>query len=274
MQLTDQFNRIPIPFPRIGNRKKPGLPKEWQVNDGDQSADGRRVAAMIQRIATAPSGPAAAWRVRFLVVSWSLRNQLLQRSKRAFDLLVALLLLPFLLPFMIIAGIAIKLDSQGPILFRQERVGKWGQTFKCLKFRSMYVDADARKNELMHLNEADGLVFKIKKDPRVTRVGRVIRKLSIDELPQIFNVFQGNMSLVGPRPPVPVEVVQYEFDHFRRLDAIPGITGLQQVKGRSDISFTRWVELDVQYIEEQSLRKDLWILLMTIPAVISGRGAY
>jgi lipopolysaccharide/colanic/teichoic acid biosynthesis glycosyltransferase len=274
MQLTDQFNRIPIPFPRIRNRKKPDLLKEWQLAGGDETADVRRVAAMIQRIATAPSSPAASWRVRFLVFSWSLRNRFLQYSKRVFDLLVAVLLLPFLLPVMILTGIAIKLDSPGPILFRQERVGKWGETFKCLKFRSMYVDADDRKNELMHLNEADGVVFKIKKDPRVTRVGRVIRKLSIDELPQFFNVIQGNMSMVGPRPPVPIEVVQYEFDHFRRLDATPGITGLQQVKGRSDISFARWVALDVQYIEEQSLRKDLWILLMTIPTVISGRGAY
>lgn len=274
MQFTDQVNRIPIPSPRIGNRKKPDVLRESSLAEGDEAADGRRVAAMIQRIATAPSSPAASWRVGFLVFSWSLRNRLLKCSKRVFDLLVVMFLLPVALPFMILTAIAIKLDSPGPILFRQERVGKWGETFNCLKFRSMYVDADARKNELMHLNEADGVVFKMKKDPRVTCVGRVIRKLSVDELPQMFNVIQGNMSLVGPRPPVPIEVVQYEFDHFRRLDAIPGITGLQQVKGRSDISFERWVELDVQYIEEQSLRKDLWILLMTIPAVISGRGAY
>jgi exopolysaccharide biosynthesis polyprenyl glycosylphosphotransferase len=274
MQFTDQINRIPIPSTRFGNRKKSDLLKEWQLAEGDESADVRRVAAMVEHIATAPSSLTASWRVHFLVLRWSLRNRLLQYSKRVFDLLLAALLLPVAVPFMILTAIAIKLDSPGPILFRQERVGKWGQTFKCFKFRSMYVDADARKNELMHLNEADGVVFKMKKDPRVTRVGRVIRKLSVDELPQIFNVVQGNMSLVGPRPPVPIEVVQYEFDHFRRLNAIPGITGLQQVKGRSDISFERWVELDMQYIEEQSLRKDLWILLMTIPAVISGRGAY
>ncbi|MEJ2710836.1 MAG: sugar transferase [Anaerolineales bacterium] len=274
MQFTDQINRIPIPSSRFGNRKKPDLLKEWQLAEGDEAVDGHRIAAMIQHIATAPSSSVASWRVRFLVFSWSLRNRLLQGSKRVFDLLVVLLLLPVALPFMILTAIAIKLDSPGPILFRQERVGKWGQIFNCLKFRSMYVDAEARKQELMHLNEADGVVFKIKQDPRVTRVGRLIRKLSVDELPQLFNVLQGNMSLVGPRPPVPIEVVQYEFDHFRRLDAIPGITGLQQVKGRSDISFERWVALDVQYIEEQSLRKDLWILLMTIPAVISGRGAY
>lgn len=274
MQLTDQFNRIPIPFPKIGNRKKLDLYEEWQLVEEDETVDVRRVAAMIEHIATAQSSPAAAWRMRFLKFSWSLRNRLLQSSKRVFDLIVVLLLIPVALPFMILTAVAIKLDSPGPILFRQERVGKWGQTFKCLKFRSMYVDAEARKQELMHLNEADGVVFKIKKDPRVTRVGRLIRKLSLDELPQLFNVILGTMSLVGPRPPVPIEVVQYEFDHFRRLDATPGITGLQQVMGRSDISFARWVELDVQYIEEQSLRKDLWILLMTIPAVISGKGAY
>ena len=138
----------------------------------------------------------------------------------------------------------------------------------------MYVDAEARKAELMKENEADEVVFKMKRDPRVTRIGRFIRKASIDELPQFFNVLRGEMSLVGPRPPVPIEVVQYEFETMFRLDAVPGITGLQQVSGRSDLSFKRWVELDLQYIAEQSLLKDIEILIKTIPAVLSGKGAY
>jgi lipopolysaccharide/colanic/teichoic acid biosynthesis glycosyltransferase len=135
-------------------------------------------------------------------------------------------------------------------------------------------DADQKKAELMDLNEADEVVFKIKDDPRVTKVGRIIRKLSIDELPQLFNVIKGEMSLVGPRPPVPIEVAQYEFETFRRLDALPGITGLQQVSGRSELEFQRWIELDFQYIQEQSLLKDIEILIRTIPSVISGKGAY
>jgi lipopolysaccharide/colanic/teichoic acid biosynthesis glycosyltransferase len=175
---------------------------------------------------------------------------------------------------MAFVALLIKLDSPGPVFFKQTRVGKWGKTFPCYKFRSMYIDAEERKAELMALNEADGVVFKMKNDPRVTRVGRVIRKLSIDELPQLFNVIKGEMSLVGPRPPVPSEVSQYKFEEIRRLESIPGITGLQQVSGRSNLDFKRWVELDLEYIAEQSLMKDIEILLRTIPAVIFGKGAY
>ena len=123
-------------------------------------------------------------------------------------------------------GVIIKLDSPGPVFFKQDRVGKWGKTFYCYKFRSMYIDAEERKAELMAQNEADEVVFKMKNDPRVTRVGRIIRKLSIDELPQLLNVIKGEMSLVGPRPPVPSEVSQYQFDQIRRLESVPGITGL------------------------------------------------
>jgi lipopolysaccharide/colanic/teichoic acid biosynthesis glycosyltransferase len=138
----------------------------------------------------------------------------------------------------------------------------------------MYIDAEERKAELMALNEADGVVFKMKDDPRVTRVGRIIRKLSIDELPQLLNVIKGEMSLVGPRPPVPAEVSLYKFDQIRRLESVPGITGLQQVSGRSNLDFKRWVELDLEYIAEQSLMKDIEILLRTIPAVLFSKGAY
>jgi len=213
-------------------------------------------------------------RIRLLLLTWVIRIKIKNNLKRCLDLILALGLLPFALPVMAITALAIKLDSPGPVIFRQKRVGKWGKEFDCYKFRSMDVDAEARKQELMDMNEADKVVFKIRQDPRVTRVGRLIRKLSIDELPQLFNVIEGNMSLVGPRPPVPAEVSQYDFDTFARLDAVPGITGLQQVSGRSDLSFQRWVELDLQYIQEQSLLKDIEILIKTIPAVITGKGAY
>jgi lipopolysaccharide/colanic/teichoic acid biosynthesis glycosyltransferase len=194
--------------------------------------------------------------------------------KRGFDLVVAISLLPLFLPIMLFTALLIKLDSPGPVIYKQQRVGKWGRRFVCFKFRSMCQDADCKKAELMAKNEADEVVFKIKQDPRVTRVGYFIRKLSLDELPQIFNIVKGDMSIVGPRPPIPCEVEQYSFDTFRRLATIPGLTGLQQVSGRSDLPFKRWVELDIEYIRNQSLRKDVEILIRTIPAVISTKGAY
>ncbi|MCB8987618.1 MAG: sugar transferase [Ardenticatenaceae bacterium] len=218
--------------------------------------------------------PRTIQRMRFRLITWVIRNKINSNLKRAFDLLLVCLALPFALPVIGLVGLAIKLDSPGPMFFKQVRVGKWGKPFYCYKFRSMYIDAEARKAELMAQNDADEVIFKMKNDPRVTRVGRVIRKASIDEIPQLFNVLKGEMSLVGPRPPVPYEVAQYQFDQMRRLDAVPGITGLQQVSGRSELSFKRWVELDLQYISEQSLLKDIEILLKTIPAVLTGRGAY
>jgi lipopolysaccharide/colanic/teichoic acid biosynthesis glycosyltransferase len=213
-------------------------------------------------------------KTQWMFLTWFIQTRFKERTKRVFDLILCALALPFVAPILGLTALAIKIDSPGPALFKQERVGKWGKKFTCYKFRSMVINADALKKELMAKNEADGVVFKMKKDPRVTRVGRIIRKLSIDELPQIFNVIKGDMSLVGPRPPVPIEVEQYQFDHLRRLDAIPGLTGLQQVTGRAGITFSRWVELDVKYIEEQSLRKDIEIILKTIPAVLFGKDAY
>ena len=213
-------------------------------------------------------------RIRLSMIAWVIRNTILGGMKRTLDLVICVMALPFIAPVMLITAIAIKLDSPGTVLFKQERVGKWGKPFTCYKFRSMYMDAEARKTQLMHLNEADEIVFKIAKDPRITRVGRIIRKLSIDEFPQLFNVLKGNMSWVGPRPPIPYEVAHYKYDHHQRLLTTPGITGLQQVSGRSTVSFNRWIELDLQYIQEQSLMKDLEILLRTIPTVISGKGAY
>ena len=216
----------------------------------------------------------SAQRLRFTLVMWVIRTKITSGLKRPVDMIIATIALIVFAPIMLTTALLIKLTSPGPIFFKQTRVGKWGEEFKCYKFRSMYIDAEQRKAELMALNEADGPVFKMKNDPRVTSVGRYIRKLSIDELPQLFNVLKGEMSLVGPRPAVPKEVAQYEYDQLRRLDAIPGITGLQQVSGRSNLDFKRWVELDLEYIAKQSLFKDFEILLKTIPAVLFSKGAY
>ena len=216
----------------------------------------------------------ALWRLQLHKVLWSVRVQWLRYLKRGLDLLILALALPVVLPLGLFTALAIRLDSPGPVIFRQTRVGKWGKLFVCYKFRSMAIDAEERKQALLLANEADGPIFKIQNDPRMTRVGRLIRKASIDELPQLINILKGDMSFVGPRPPLPSEVSLYEYEQRRRLNAVPGLTGLQQVSGRSDLPFERWVELDLQYINEQSLGKDIVILLKTIPTVIFGKGAY
>jgi exopolysaccharide biosynthesis polyprenyl glycosylphosphotransferase len=194
--------------------------------------------------------------------------------KRVFEWLASFFGLVLLSPLFILVAIVIKLDSKGPVFYKQQRVGKGGKYFPMYKFRSMMLDADTQVAGLMGQNEADGPVFKIKSDPRVTRVGKFIRKYSIDELPQLLNVLRGEMTLVGPRPPLPQEVTVYGNDEWRRLEVLPGITGLWQVSGRSDLSFQQWVNLDVYYIENWSFALDLKILLKTIPAVFRGEGAY
>ncbi len=193
--------------------------------------------------------------------------------KRAMDLVGSALLLVLLTPVFLATAIAIKLDSQGPAFFTQERVGKNQRRFKMIKFRSMVQNAEALRAELADLNEADGPVFKIKDDPRVTRVGRFIRKTSIDELPQLLNVFWGEMSLVGPRPLPPAEVEQQSWNQRRRLSVKPGMTGLWQVSGRSALSFKEWVNLDLNYIDNWSIRNDIAILFRTLYVVLRGRGA-
>jgi len=170
-------------------------------------------------------------------------------------------------------AILIKLDSPGPILFVQERIGMNKRRFKLLKFRSMVADAEEKKASLQTINEMDGPVFKVRDDPRTTRVGRFIRRTSIDELPQLLNVLKGEMSLVGPRPPLPSEVDQYEWANRKRISVMPGITCLWQISGRNDVSFKEWMELDRQYIETWSLWLDLTILAKTIPVVLFGKGA-
>ena len=197
-----------------------------------------------------------------------------QILKRALDLgIIALLSVPTLLVMGLIA-LAIKLDSPGPVFYASPRVGREGRLFKMYKFRSMVADADEKKESLRELNEADGPLFKIKNDPRQTRTGRLIRRLSLDELPQVYNVLLGQMSLVGPRPPLPEEVALYQSWHHQRLAVVGGMTGLWQVSGRSDLSFDELCLLDIYYIENWTLGLDVRILLQTIPHLLSRKGAY
>ena len=193
--------------------------------------------------------------------------------KRTFDVVMSAIVLVVLSPVLLGVAMAIRLDSPGPIFFRQRRVGQNGRAFQMLKFRSMYRDAEARLEALRGCNEMSGPVFKMARDPRVTRVGRFLRKTSLDEFPQFWNVLKGEMSIVGPRPPIPAEVRQYKLWQRRRLSMRPGITCIWQVSGRSNIDFERWMELDLQYIDEWSLLGDLAICFKTIPAVLTTRGA-
>ena len=193
--------------------------------------------------------------------------------KRLFDLVAAGLALWLLLPLLLAVIALIKLTSRGPIFFRQARVGLNGHTFNMLKFRSMVVNAEALKSQLARSNEQSGPVFKMRNDPRVTAIGRFIRKYSIDELPQLVNVLRGDMSVVGPRPPVPEEVAKYEAWQRRRLAVRPGLTCIWQVSGRNQISFEEWMYLDMQYIDHWSLAQDLNLIFRTVPVVITGRGA-
>lgn len=193
-------------------------------------------------------------------------------SKRLFDIVGAAVCLLLAAPVMAIIAVAIKLEDQGPVVFKQIRVGLKGEPFHFYKFRSMAVDAEQRLRELT--SDSGGVLFKIRSDPRVTRVGRFIRRLSLDELPQLLNVLKGQMSLVGPRPALPREVAQYQQDVHRRLDVRPGLTGLWQVSGRSDLSWDDTVRLDLYYVDNWSLLQDLMILTRTVGAVLNSRGAY
>jgi lipopolysaccharide/colanic/teichoic acid biosynthesis glycosyltransferase len=219
----------------------------------------------------------AAGRTAATVVELDLRaaNSFYLRSgKRVLDVIGAALALVITSPLLLLAAIAVKLESRGPILYRSTRIGRGGRPFTFLKLRSMVHNADQHRHRLSHLNECDGPVFKINRDPRVTRVGRFLRVTSIDEIPQFMNVLMGDMSLVGPRPPIPEEVVQYEPWQLRRLDVRPGITCLWQISGRSRIGFQEWMRLDLEYIRSRSFALDVNILIRTIPAVLSREGAY
>ena len=195
--------------------------------------------------------------------------------KRWMDVCGSLCAIILLMPLFLVIAIWLKLDSPGPLIYRQVRIGLHGHPFYFYKFRSMYMDSDARRAALLKENESkDGVIFKMKNDPRITRCGKFIRKYSIDEMPQFFNVLLGDMSLVGPRPPIPDEVAQYTLDDRKRLDILPGITCIWQISGRSDIPFREQVVLDKEYIRGQGFWKDVLILLKTVPAVIAGKGAY
>lgn len=212
------------------------------------------------------------WRKKY---AWLIIVGGTRRIKRLIDFFAALAGMVVLAPLFLAVALAIKLTDKGPILFWQTRVGQYGREFPFPKFRSMVVNAEALKDQLKELNQhTNEKTFKMKRDPRITWIGRIIRKLSIDELPQLWNVLIGDMSLVGPRPPVPREVALYTLSDRRRLDVIPGLTCIWQVSGRSDIPFDRQVELDVQYIQSQSLWFDVKLLFLTIPAVLLGKGAY
>lgn len=213
-------------------------------------------------IARDPDGPVPAHDPVYLLV------------KRCIDICGALFGLLLVLPVIPVVVLLIKLDSPGPVLFAQRRVGQCGRTFNCFKFRSMVADAEDRKEELAALNEATGAAFKIQDDPRITPVGRFIRRSSLDEFPQLLNVLMGDMSIVGPRPQIPSEVSEYTPAEARRLLVRPGLTCLWQVSGRSQLDFSEWMALDLEYVRRRSLLFDLGILSRTIPAVIERKGAY
>lgn len=195
-------------------------------------------------------------------------------GKRVFDIIIASFAILVFSPLMAVLALLIVLEDKGPVLYRQTRVGRYGVSIPFLKFRSMWVDADRMRDALFAQSDAQGAAFKMKNDPRVTKVGRIIRKLSLDELPQLFSVLKGDMSVIGPRPHLLSEVMTYQDNQFRRLWVKPGLLCFREVKGRSDLSFDEWLALDLEYIENRSLWLDIKILFMAVPAILRGTGAY
>jgi exopolysaccharide biosynthesis polyprenyl glycosylphosphotransferase len=195
-------------------------------------------------------------------------------AKRAMDIVISLLAIVVLSPLLLAVALLVRITSRGPVFYVQERVGRSGEPFRMVKFRSMYQDAHEQRFEHVEQNMHQGPIFKIRDDPRITPVGRAIRRLSIDELPQFLNVLSGHMSLVGPRPPLPEEFLDYTERERQRLLVKPGVTCIWQVSGRSDLDFHTWIDMDLEYIETWSIRSDLKLLAKTVPAVLTGRGAY
>lgn len=211
------------------------------------------------------------WKCRI----WRLMFGCAEFIKRILDIVGSIIGLVIFLPIFLVTSCAIFIEDHGPIFFKQIRIGKQGQPFYILKFRSMVSDAEKKRHIIEHLNQHKvGVTFKIKQDPRITKVGHFLRKTSFDEIPQFLNVLKGDMSLVGPRPPIPTEVSQYKATQLRRLMVKPGITGLWQISGRANIDFEGQVRLDLQYIHSENLWQDIKILLLTLPAVLFGKGAY
>jgi lipopolysaccharide/colanic/teichoic acid biosynthesis glycosyltransferase len=242
-------------------------------------SDSRRRLEMTDELHKRWGGPnnSRRQRLRYLrkKYAWQIVVGGARLIKRAIDVAAAGGGLLVLLPLFALVAACIKLTDRGPALFWQTRVGQWGREFPFPKFRSMVTNAEALKDQLLAQSDhSDSVTFKMKKDPRITWIGRIIRRFSIDELPQLWCVFIGDMSLVGPRPPVPREVALYTLKDRRRLDVIPGLTCIWQVEGRGDVPFKEQVEMDVSYIESQSLWFDIKLLLKTVPAVITGKGAY
>ena len=215
------------------------------------------------------------WKQRSRLVFWETALRSLLAVKRTLDVLVSLVALVVLAPLFLVVAVCILVDDGFPVLLMQKRVGLYGREFRLHKFRSMCRDAEQLKVDLQEQNEStDGVIFKMKNDPRITRTGRILRRFSIDEMPQFLNVLLGDLSVVGPRPPLPEEVAKYSLSDRKRLQVKPGLTCLWQIQGRSEIPFKGLVSLDMQYIHSQSLLKDIVIIIKTIPAVLFGRGAY
>jgi lipopolysaccharide/colanic/teichoic acid biosynthesis glycosyltransferase len=215
-------------------------------------------------------------RAHFKMLTWALVVNGAKLLKRAMDIVISSVAIVLLSPLFLALVILIRLQDGGPAFFWQMRVGLWGKEFRFPKFRSMVTDAEQQKLRLSAENHhgGDGITFKMKRDPRVTLIGGIMRKLSLDELPQLWCVLRGEMSLVGPRPPVPAEVARYSMSDRRRLEVKPGLTCIWQVSGRSDIPFEQQVRLDAQYVDSHSVWLDMYLLLKTIPAILTGRGAY
>jgi lipopolysaccharide/colanic/teichoic acid biosynthesis glycosyltransferase len=226
----------------------------------------RRSVRSSSSVANDEESQESSGRDRFLVT--------MPRGKRIFDIVGATITLVLASPIMVAAAIAVRLSSPGPILFVQRRSGHGGRAFAMYKFRTMHVDAEAMKASLRHLSEQDGPAFKMRNDPRVSRLGRLLRQSSIDELPQLFNVLKGDMSLVGPRPPTLDEVQKYRHWYLRRLDVTPGITCIWQVSGRAQVTFESWMRMDIRYIQGYSVWQDVALLTATVPAILFRRGAH
>jgi lipopolysaccharide/colanic/teichoic acid biosynthesis glycosyltransferase len=215
------------------------------------------------------------WSLRAKLLAWELSLGSVLVVKRTLDILISGTALLLFSPVLLLVALLVYLDDPGPIFYTQTRVGQDGRLFPFYKFRSMRVGADKMKDQLIQQNESkDGVIFKMKNDPRITRVGKYLRRFSVDEAPQILNVFLGDLSIVGPRPPVPREVALYTLEDRKRLHVKPGLTCFWQIQGRSEIPFKEQVRLDLQYISSQGFWMDLWIIIKTVPAVLLGRGAY